>query len=133
MARPRKFDSEYWIEHSGYSQVGFAAAVIREGVKDGVSWMVVSQTGDPANQIWLDTKWLSIRDRSGRWIAASMSIRDARRKKIWATKRADPAHEATGEDGIHRASAERQAVKLSIHGKMQVSRRQTAFEASMNA
>jgi hypothetical protein len=133
MARPRKFDSEYWIEHSGYSRVGFAAAVIREGVKDGVAWMVISQTGDPAHQIWLKREWLSIRDRAGRWIAASMPIREARRKKIWATKRVDPKHEQVGEDGIHRCSAERQAVKLSIHGNMQVNRRQTAFEASMNA
>jgi hypothetical protein len=129
MARPRKFDSEYWIEHSGYSRVGFAAAVIREGA----DWLVISQTGDPVHQIWLKREWLSIRDRGGRWIAASMPIREAHRKKIWRTKRANREHEQTGEDGIHRYAAERQAVKLSIHGNMQVSRRQTAFEASMNA
>jgi len=129
MARSRKFDSEYWIEHSGYSRVGFAAAVIREGA----DWLVISQTGDPVHQIWLKREWLSIRDRAGRWIAASMPIREARRKKIWATKRADPTHEQAGEDGIHRCSAERQAVKLSIHGNMQVNRRQTTFEGTMNA
>jgi len=119
----------YWLEHSGYSRVGFAACVVREGA----DWIVVSQTGDLSQQIWLKKEWLSISERHGRWIAASMSIRDARRKKIWATKRANPAHQQSGEDGINRCAAEREAVKLSLHRNMQVSKRQTSFEGWINA